>query len=1022
MQIAPIKQGMRKGRGGSRGDSQPPRSTTPCSIASNSSRTKSPAIPAQRRTTRAQPNAIRRTSNNTDISSVQTDDSDSDSDEPVKKPSTRKIPFQRSLQTQSASTPSSSGTNKPVSNTSSEEESAGTSKGRDFDLNQIRSELKGFKELKSPASEIEIETESTSEKKFECPSTTSNTESGDSILQDITKIETSDLSSESDSYGDDDSQFSDRTTTLENISESLQEKFKAGKLDTDVFKKTVPEPSEFVEKMAVLKASGIEKIIKNSLADRSKALPEKMTMKALCERSPLKQKDRIKEKEKSPVVDVKAQTKSLSEMKVLPSAERNVAAKAEKATAVEKSPFKAAFEREKSAPSKSIFEKTTPSLPTNAENYLNRSTVSDSISAEKTLLQPVASTATSQPTSQVSSASDIYEFKEPEPFEFEAVKKLSPEVDKKTKKKALTELVVDSKSFPTSTSTTTPVKKSKKSPSKDLEPKLKAPRQQDDQPHSSSVGSPPANLVPPKVESIFDSLRKSPSFNINSSNASMSDDLYVTCSSKEQLKPETPSPTTVARSTFTPSVFDSSSAIETAKIFDVKPGVLEKEDDDNDKPVELETAKKILLADEVFELDPPKIDKPSSIADKVLKALNQQQQQRHDQHEPTEEVTEPKPTVCDSEKAAIPSPTTNAEVKLDAVVEPLILEPPKIELPTHIKKEPESQPKKPVLSSPEHKLDILESIAPKNNDLSETIQKLESVIQHSADMGQMSDDSSDSTDSEQRLIIEDESQSSETQNEFNKADVQPIIDQSKQSIAAPGDRKFETPIAEDNVAVGLKFPANFATTTPLKAKTAPEPTTIKSAFDLMATYTAAKPISQVQPRQAEASQIKEEPDEDHTVGSTSTIETTHNESLQLLLCEETIPGSPAPPAREVFTHSMDTDTNTVPMEIDDSKVIKSDNVSLNSSRHDSLSHDDSSEDVRKNGKFGGPVLTDIRGSNFFHFTLEDQDDITSRRRRRTRKPSESETPAASIKRRKATSRRNTATGNLQLNNIGRQKI
>jgi len=34
----------------------------------------------------------------------------------------------------------------------------------------------------------------------------------------------------------------------------------------------------------------------------------------------------------------------------------------------------------------------------------------------------------------------------------------------------------------------------------------------------------------------------------------------------------------------------------------------------------------------------------------------------------------------------------------------------------------------------------------------------------------------------------------------------------------------------------------------------------------------------------------------------------------------------------------------------------------------------------------------------------------SRRRRRTRKQSESETPAASIKRRKATSRRNTATG------------
>lgn len=77
----------KRGRGGSRSDSLPPRSTTPCSVTSNSSRTKSPATPAQhRRTTRGQPNALRRTSNNTDISSVQTDDSDTDSDEPVKKP------------------------------------------------------------------------------------------------------------------------------------------------------------------------------------------------------------------------------------------------------------------------------------------------------------------------------------------------------------------------------------------------------------------------------------------------------------------------------------------------------------------------------------------------------------------------------------------------------------------------------------------------------------------------------------------------------------------------------------------------------------------------------------------------------------------------------------------------------------------------------------------------------------------------------------------------------------------------
>lgn len=557
------------------------------------------------------------------------------------------------------------------------------------------------------------------------------------------------------------------------------------------------------------------------------------------------------------------------------------------------------------------------------------------------------------------------------------------------KKKSMADLAVDSKAFPTSTSTTTtPVKKSKKSPSKDLEPKIKPQKQAEDQ--VSPVTSPPATLVPPKIESIFDSLRKSPSFNINSSNA-LSDDLYVTSSSKEQPPKPEGLPVSVAKATFVPTLFNTASSIETAKIFDVKPGVLEKEDDDNDKPVELETAKKILLADEVFELDPPKIDKPSSIADKVLKALNQQQQQqqRQDQHETTEEIVESKPAVC--EKVVIPTSPASVEATVDTVLEPPIFEPPKIELPTHIKKEPETQPKKPVLSSPEHKLDILESIAPKNNDLSETIQKLESVIQHSADMGQMSDDSSDSTDSEQRLVIEDESQSSETQNEFNKCDSQPVSDSNKPSTVVPSDRKvFETQNTEDN-SVGLKFSSNTNfTAAQQKVKTTTEQTTIKSAFDLMGTYTTtAKPITQAQPRQADVAQIKEESDEDHTIGSTSTVETTHNETLQLLLCEETIPGSPAPPAaRDTFAHSMDTDTSTVPMEIDDPKVIKSDNVSLNSSRHDSLSHDDSSEDVRKN----------------------DQDDITSRRRRRTRKASESDTPAASIKRRKATSRRNTATG------------
>lgn len=136
------KSSSKRGRGSSRSDSQPPRprSTTPSSVASNSSRTKSPATPAQRRTTRGQTGVTRRTSNNTDISSILTE-SDTDSDEPVisKKSAIR---TNSTVSTSSSSSNTSSGKEKNTSGNGRgpnlSDDGGPSSKGRDYDLNQVR--------------------------------------------------------------------------------------------------------------------------------------------------------------------------------------------------------------------------------------------------------------------------------------------------------------------------------------------------------------------------------------------------------------------------------------------------------------------------------------------------------------------------------------------------------------------------------------------------------------------------------------------------------------------------------------------------------------------------------------------------------------------------------------------------------------------------------------------------------------------------------------------------------------------
>ncbi|XP_055380997.1 AT-rich interactive domain-containing protein 4B [Condylostylus longicornis] len=311
--IKSINSSSKRGRG--RSDSQPPRSTTPSSVASNSSRTKSPATPVtQRRNTRTQPcSNIRRTSNNVSDISIQTD-SDSDSDTPVLKKSIKSIHTTTSsaptVISVAASAPNLKGSTSivPKITTGAALTSSGASpvieisnqghvspsklsnlkvsvevddenaKGRDYDLNQIRSELKGFKELKSPSPDcddkkIESDFDITGDKidKHE-----HKKHSGShNITMKQPKIESkssTDFSSECDSFGDDDSQSSDKTTQLENMTEKLQQKIKAEKLaqaaaakNADKFgiSKSLPN-----EKLSPLSSSGIEKIIKDSLAEK----------------------------------------------------------------------------------------------------------------------------------------------------------------------------------------------------------------------------------------------------------------------------------------------------------------------------------------------------------------------------------------------------------------------------------------------------------------------------------------------------------------------------------------------------------------------------------------------------------------------------------------------------------------------------------------------------------------------------------------------------------------------------------
>lgn len=954
------KASSKRSRGSSRGDSQPPRSTTPSSVASNSSRTKSPATPAQRRTTRGQP-ALRRTSNNTDISSLQTD-SESDSDEPVvKKPAPRRKTSNnsRTNQTSRGSNLPSSNDSKNNSNPSSEEETLANIKSREFNLNDCHSALKGLKDLKSSSPEADNERREEQEQKFDINTVKKEPDVAAKTESTPDNKTSSENSSETDSYVDEDSQFSDKRTTLENFSEKFQ-KFVFRRASTSAAGK-----SEVVQRVATLKPSSIEKIIKTSLAEKSKALPEKLSMKTLCERSPVKlEKEKEKEREREREREREEKEKAISaekqkeqEHKETESAEvKSIIASsslapdaAALATSVSTTSSSIASSSLTSLtqidPSHSVIKsepqepKSTPKLSYLDKPILQKSNLLKSGQKEKVgakhLLKDVQQAADddmrAQASTSAASTCDVYEFKEPEPFEFETAKKQSPETEKKGKRKANIDKTDPSK--------VAAAKRAKKN-MKEIE-KIKDIKLEDDEPTSTSpIPSPIPILVPPKVESIFDSLRKSPSFNLNLLGPNALDEP----STSAEIKPLDAAPITVPlpapRPLFINSFVEAKPIEDTSTVFDLK----SKERDVREEMEKgLESVKKILLTDEELNFEPPKVDKPSSIADKVLKALSSQNTLRLEKEklEAAEASTsktaiEPIQSTSDADKpkdvkakekdthvatpsaASIPNvPSTSAQTVVQLA-------------PAIINKEIETPPIKPVLSSPEHRIDILESIAPKNNDLSETIQKLESAIQKSAESALISDDSTDSTDSEQRLVIEDESQSSETQNECS------LRQTKKEEVPQQVIVKVETvhistysAEAKTNVVLDDVYKLN----TDLDA--------LKAAECALNTLAAA------------ADPIKCEQDD-------ALADNAQNESISMLLCEETIPGSPAPVCPKeicdnkknydsIFAspHPTGGDKPTSTETVSSDAKAKNETATPSSSPRDSMSQDDSSEENQK---------------------------------------------------------------------------
>uniref|UniRef100_A0A1A9ULI4 Chromo domain-containing protein n=1 Tax=Glossina austeni TaxID=7395 RepID=A0A1A9ULI4_GLOAU len=301
-------------RGRGRSDSMPPRSTTPSSVASNSSRTKSPATSAlKKRPQRQLPNTSRRVSTNVSDVSVPTEDSESDSDEPVRRTArsgkntgTLKSPGKSKASISAPNSQSDTDDNEDDGDVSTTGRNV-TRKGRDYDLNQIRSELKGFQNLKTcsdpdiAATDVKGENKDSSIIKTKNEKTdydfktllapgianTTTTFKDDIKLErkiEINKRSSTEISSETDSFNDDDSQSSDKTTQLENMTKKFQQIINADKQRTQ--DKPVTTPTVAV----INKPTGSSRIVEKIIKDREN---EKRQESLKTKPSPLKEESKV---------------------------------------------------------------------------------------------------------------------------------------------------------------------------------------------------------------------------------------------------------------------------------------------------------------------------------------------------------------------------------------------------------------------------------------------------------------------------------------------------------------------------------------------------------------------------------------------------------------------------------------------------------------------------------------------------------------------------------------------------------
>lgn len=752
--------------------------------------------------------------------------------------------------------------------------------------------------------------------------------------------------------------------------------------------------SELIEKVATLKQSGIEKIIKTTLAEKPKGLPEKPSMRTLIERTPLKHLDGDKQTEVSenypervlfPMKcnkNIGSEQKDIEKSSTKDNDEQIMKVESDDHILTESTRVQGSIDSgyDKTAtigscPStSSVISKNdiddpivisssikvescdTPFTKIEKQKALNKSIKSSVIISKDN------SNSDDDSVTQESTVGDIYEFKEPEPFEFEASKKTSPETDKKPKRKGQIE-----KSELTKRCPTPPVKRTKKSVNKDVEKDFQL-KTEDDSEQSNMLETIPTS-DPIKTEPDFEEPELS--HNMVDDESSLSDD-------KKSDKEDAASPSTtigaIASSSETgreiqPAIkslfintFVEATIEDQSKVFELKATKYTKSKVGSDE--DLESVKKIMLTDEVLNQEPPKIDKPSSIADKVLKALSSQQ---NSISSPETSAVESENLEADanqshistnspSERSSSPSIASTAIESSSSTNSELIS---KSQRTTPLTTRVLDNEVQSSMKSVSNKIDILESISPKNNDLSETIQKLESVIQKTGDQSHMSDDSTDSTDSEQRLIIEDESQSLETtpENEMD-ADVKQAHKDAKLIVTS----KTTTSTA---VITLVSNTGDLAPNTVNISGTEKQEIVNQSAIEPLA---CTKGIETTDSKKCNKSDITEDHAIDVKLDDNNDIqndesEVVQNESLSLFLCEETIPGSPAPACPKeqnetskkgydnLFTSpsAIESDARLVSIETETKHVQKTGEKSATpaSSPRDSMSQDESSEDINK---------------------------------------------------------------------------